>query len=836
MGMDSMIAIIVLVSFIGMIIFFSGVMSLFNSLKEIKEKLRNIDKATDLFNIRLKKIEGKLETLLEHKEVISGENGQEAKAPATQAASTAAPHIFTTPEVSKSEPVIQEPIKTETPKQESILPPPIPAASNEKPMHTAPVFKEEPVSAFEENAGKILNKIWNWITVGEEFRDKKVSMEYSIASTWLLRSAIIIILTGSAFFLKYSIDNNMITPMGRVTVSILFALLMLISGLKIIGKKYSLIGQGLSGGGLALFYFSIFAASGMYKLIGIIPSFALMTLVTVAAGIISVRVNSLLIAILGVIGGYCTPIMLNTGVKNLEGLFSYLTLLGIGTLYIAKNKNWKLLNFMAFAFTYLLYFAAMNKYDSKTDFTVAFSFLTVFFLLFSVVNLIYNIIRKENATLIELGMAFVNTCIYFASAYYLVNPLYGKNYIALLCISLAVFYIAQIWYFMKAGIQDKNQLIINSGFASFFITLTIPFLFTDEWITAAWSIQALVFIWMSIKLKSKFVRAVSYVIYMIILFRLSLFDCQHNFISTTRENYWSEMFSRLITIGSYIASLAGAWKLLSMEQSKNPAKAETDVQNPIIAMFIILSGFTLFIYMHIEVYYFTKNFYLPGRMPLFTAIWLAGLIFAGIKIYKGSKSPILQPLALILLAGVFIKFAVLDLLFWNVSIGEKCFNCNFEIESIIMRALDFCPLIAVLGILFVIFRKKSVAHNHLFGIASLILLFIYLTLETGTFMLHFMPGMKPGAISVLWGLFAFFLILGGIIKNIKALRFTGLALFVITIFKIFFFDMSHLTPVYKFSAFIALGIVILVGALIYVRFKDLFNLPTSDKKETTNEK
>ena len=47
-------------------------------------------------------------------------------------------------------------------------------------------------SAFEKRATDILNKIWNWIVVGEEFRNPSISMEYAVASAWLLRSAIII--------------------------------------------------------------------------------------------------------------------------------------------------------------------------------------------------------------------------------------------------------------------------------------------------------------------------------------------------------------------------------------------------------------------------------------------------------------------------------------------------------------------------------------------------------------------------------------------------------------------------------------------------------------------
>ena len=58
------------------------------------------------------------------------------------------------------------------------------------------------------------------------------------------------------------------------------------------------------------------------------------------------------VAILGVLGGYGTPVMLSTGVVNFPGLFSYELLLGCGVLGVSYYKKWHLLNYLSFVCNY----------------------------------------------------------------------------------------------------------------------------------------------------------------------------------------------------------------------------------------------------------------------------------------------------------------------------------------------------------------------------------------------------------------------------------------------------------------------------------------------------
>src|SRR5262249_38776840 len=160
-------------------------------------------------------------------------------------------------------------------------------------------------------------------------------------------------------------QQGWIAPSARVALAILTGLGLLVAGVRVLGTKYHVLGQGLIGGGIASLYFSIFAAVSFYHLIGPYAAFALMGLITVCAGTLAGRFDSMLVEVLGIIGGYGTPVMLRTGEVNFAGLFAYILLLGFGIFGISIKKNWHLLNYLGFICTYGLYFAAMRDYQPE---------------------------------------------------------------------------------------------------------------------------------------------------------------------------------------------------------------------------------------------------------------------------------------------------------------------------------------------------------------------------------------------------------------------------------------------------------------------------------------
>jgi len=63
-----------------------------------------------------------------------------------------------------------------------------------------------------------------------------------------------------------------------------------------------------------------------------------MVLITATAFLLADRLKALVVAILGMLGGFLTPILLSTGQDNPLGLFGYIAILDAGLIVVALNR------------------------------------------------------------------------------------------------------------------------------------------------------------------------------------------------------------------------------------------------------------------------------------------------------------------------------------------------------------------------------------------------------------------------------------------------------------------------------------------------------------------
>src|SRR5437016_1591744 len=169
---------------------------------------------------------------------------------------------------------------------------------------------------------------------------------------------------GVAFFVKYSFEHNLIPPEVRVAIGFAVGLVLVGGGLALKRKENVVTSQTLCATGILILYTVTFAFRSFYHFacFGLVPTFLLMALITAVAFLLAVRLNAIAVAILGMAGGFLTPILLSTGQDNPPGLFGYIALLDIGLLMLARRKEWIALPVLGAVGTVLMQIGWMTQF------------------------------------------------------------------------------------------------------------------------------------------------------------------------------------------------------------------------------------------------------------------------------------------------------------------------------------------------------------------------------------------------------------------------------------------------------------------------------------------
>src|SRR5438128_1604153 len=161
---------------------------------------------------------------------------------------------------------------------------------------------------------------------------------------------------GVAFFVKYSFEHNLIPPELRVAIGFVVGLSLLVGGVLLKREENAVTAQTLCATGILVLYTVTFACRSYYHFafFGLIPTLLLMTLITAVAFLLAVRLSAIVVAILGLAGGFLTPVLLSTGQDHPLGLFVYIALLDVGLLAVAQRQRWNALPILGAAGTALM--------------------------------------------------------------------------------------------------------------------------------------------------------------------------------------------------------------------------------------------------------------------------------------------------------------------------------------------------------------------------------------------------------------------------------------------------------------------------------------------------
>lgn len=167
--------------------------------------------------------------------------------------------------------------------------------------------------------------------------------------------AMVLVLAGLYFF-KLSIDKNWVTPAMRFAIGMAVGIGCIAAAELRLRKRYVVLANWITGAGISVLYVSAWAGKALYDLYPSFLAAILMASVTAACVVLAQARKSTVVAVLGLCGGFITPMALSTGQDHPIPLFGYLLILNAAMLYVSYRQKWPWLAGLALTATVLYEF------------------------------------------------------------------------------------------------------------------------------------------------------------------------------------------------------------------------------------------------------------------------------------------------------------------------------------------------------------------------------------------------------------------------------------------------------------------------------------------------
>ncbi|MFC1782948.1 DUF2339 domain-containing protein [Planctomycetota bacterium] len=751
-----------------------------------------------------------------------GERPESREAPITSIEPAAAPE----PEV------VQEPEPPEERVPAEPVPPlppqptpkePIPIEPDEAPEEvTAEGEPRPPESKVVTSSAEVLSQMRQKVNI--DASGAREALEQRIGTKWILIVGVITTLIATGFFLRYAYDNDLIGPLGRVMITTAAGLLALGLGEWTRRRDFGIAARGLTAMGFAILYAAVFSASSFYHLIGTNTALGLSILVTVGAMFYAVGMNEILAAFLSLVGGYLAPIIVSTGENRPHALFGYVTILSIGAMLCAIFRKWRAVNLLAFFGTFGLYTGWFEKFYRPAaraaeampeQLPIALTWLGVFFVIFLVLPILYELVKRVNVKKEDVVLNVSNAVIVF---YYLCMILFVKYRPALAVASLVVG-AAHLGLKQVVNTRSRRDVPLRLSLlviSMFFVTVAIPMYLKMYAVAIAWAGEGVILTVIGIRYRNTWTRVGGFIALALsgvwLNQELPLHEAAFTIILNPAFGSWCFAATAL-----YICHII--YRRTTIVEKK---QAYQLTQVLFCAFWVVLLAAAL-----MEWYYHTRfnliatpqhpyqHYLSKGYVVILTAFMLLLLVR---PICPAGR---FWSIGAAILGGIVSALTLVDFpnfyhdrfaIFANGSfaIGITCVAGLFAGAVLLRREITETPY----------------NRQHAFGfvLAGLAVLWVLLTEEIylywkflgwATDDVERCAFLGQMYISVMWAVYAAILMSIGFWKKSKVFRYIALGLILLVILKVFIFDMSNLKSAYRIAGFGVLGITLVGISYLY---------------------
>ena len=684
---------------------------------------------------------------------------------------------------------------------------------------------------------------------------RPIDLEKYIGENLISKIGIAVLIIGVGIGAKYSIDNDLISPLVRILLGYLVGAALLVIGMRL-KNTYENFSAVLVSGGMAIFYFMTFAAYSFYGMLTPLFAFLLMVLFTIATVAAALNYNKQLIAHIGLVGAYCIPYLISEDEIAVLPLFSYMAIINAGILVVAFKKYWKPLYLLAFFVTWLVVLSwYLTSYNATTHFSLVFIFGFIFFVIFYGTFLAYKLLKKEPFEMLDIALVLANSFVFYGLGYSMLqSQAEGSAYLGLFTLlNAAAHMLVGIVIYRQKGV-DKNIFYLISGLVLVFVTITIPVQLDGNWVTLLWLGEAAVLFWVG---RTKEVPIYEKIAYPLLLlsfvsiaqdWNLAYYDWGYG---ATAERFPSVINSTFLTSMFFCGTLG---YLNFLHYNKKHPGAFTDDPNTNNLVSILLSGLLLvglYAAFALEIGYYWQGLFQDTAQATTTGATGTAKVYnydlLTFKTLWEIHYFLLYTTLLILVNDRWIKNRALGIVGLCLSAMGLFFFLTGGLYSLselresylaagISNAND--PGMFHIGIRYVAYafatalvlagfrHLKENYHKEQYTIPFDLILMSAVLWVASSELIHWLDlsgsqhAYKLG-LTIFWGIYALLLIVMGIWKAKKHLRLGAIALFGITLFKLFFYDLADLSTLSKTVVFVSLGILLLIISFLYNKFKGL---------------
>ena len=651
-----------------------------------------------------------------------------------------------------------------------------------------------------------------------------------------------------AFALKLAFDNDWISPTVRVALGALAGLGLLAVGERLRRKGLRPYAYVLSGGGVLILYLSVYAAYDFYRLLAQPFAFLLMTAVTAAAVLLSVRLNALPVAVIGLVGGFLTPVLLSTGQDNQLALFTYVSLLDAGVLAVAYFKRWRVLDFLSFAATTLMTLGWALKYYDEGKLWTTLVFVSLFFVVYSLLSFFHNVLPRRGSRWFDVALLATNATFYFTFCYGLWAAAgYPEAAPATHALLVALFFAAL--FYAARGRSPGDRLLAHAyvGAAVTFLTAAVAIQLELQWVTIVWAVEGLMLTWAGLRAGEPAARRAAIAVFAVALLHWLGFDSQQyafdpQTLAAEGDSFVPLLNARALSCLALVSALAGsAWLYRGhadadaggVEGAGRGRLSEGERAAAVGLYTLAANGLALtLLTLDLSDYFGRQKALSEGlareraegarqfSLTALWSIWAAGLVAYGVR----RAQPAARYAGLALLVVATLKALVVDLMFYDAVWHAPLVNHTFLAFALVVAAYAAAVRLYARGER-VGDEERSVVPA-LVGIANVLALVALSAEAVGYFESRRGAGADASALrdvelakqlslSVVWAVYGAGLLLVGRVRRSRLLRLMALALLGLTTLKVFFLDLSALDRAYRIVSFIVLGAILLAVSYLY---------------------